>query len=135
MPVTMIRGFCQIVKTIQDVKPHIVHTWLTQMDVLGGLAAILTRTPFILSEQSSSKAYVGTWKDRLRLLIGKKSFAIIANSRSGKEYWQKVGGINRIEVIRNGIPRSENLRYCRISDGAESESVNPIDTVGRTVQR
>lgn len=112
----------QLVKTIQSVKPHIVHTWLTQMDVLGGLAAILTRTPFILSEQSSSKAYVGTWKDRLRLLIGKKSFAIIANSRSGKEYWQKVGGINRIEVVRNGIPRSEILRSCRISDGAENLS-------------
>jgi len=113
----------QLLETIQRVRPQVIQTWLTQMDVLGGLASILTNTPFILSEQSSSKAYVGKWKDRLRLLVGRRAFAVIANSLGGKEYWQKIGRANRVEVIRNGIPLSEILTSTRLPD--DEAGVNP----------
>jgi glycosyltransferase involved in cell wall biosynthesis len=86
------------------------------MDVLGGLSAILTGIPFMISERSCSKAYAGNWKDKLRLFVGRRAVAIIANSESGKRYWQSLIPSGRFEVIRNGIPFSEIQRSCRATD-------------------
>ena len=42
-----------IVRLIRRVRPDVVQTWLMQMDVAGGAAALLTGTPWIVSERSS----------------------------------------------------------------------------------
>jgi glycosyltransferase involved in cell wall biosynthesis len=106
----------QLVQMMHKVRPDLVQTWLPQMDVLGGLAAILNGIPFMMSERSCSKAYIGTWKDRLRLIVGRRAVAIIANSESGKRYWQSLSHSRTIKVIRNGIPFSEIQRSCRAAD-------------------
>lgn len=108
----------QLIETMRKVRPHIVHTWLTQMDVLGGLAAIVSGIPFVISEQSAPKAYAGTWKDVTRLFVGRRAVAIIANSESGKRYWQRAGDFRRVEVIRNGIPVLEIQQSPRVSEDA-----------------
>jgi glycosyltransferase involved in cell wall biosynthesis len=91
----------KIVSIIRKVRPDIVQTWLPQMDTLAGLASLLTRTPFILSERSSAAAYNSGWKHRLRRHVGIHARAIVANSRAGLHYWEGSG--NRQRVIRNGV--------------------------------
>jgi glycosyltransferase involved in cell wall biosynthesis len=108
----------RLIQTMREVRPHVVHTWLTQMDVLGGLAAAVTGIPFVISEQSSPAAYPGAWKHAVRLFVGRRAAAIIANSESGKRYWQSAGHFRRVEVIRNGIPVLEIQQSSRVSDDA-----------------
>jgi glycosyltransferase involved in cell wall biosynthesis len=97
-----------IVRLIRTVKPDIVQTWIPQMDVLGGVAALWAGVPFVVSERSSSAAYPGNWKDRLRGGLGRRAARIVANSEVGRAYWISLGkGAESIAVIRNGIPFEE----------------------------
>jgi hypothetical protein len=57
----------RLVATIRRVKPDIVQCWLLQMEVLGGLASMLTRTPWVFSERSCEEAYPASLKALLRL--------------------------------------------------------------------
>ena len=41
--------FFKILFLIQKLKPSIIQTWLPQMDIIGGLAALILRIPYILS--------------------------------------------------------------------------------------
>src|SRR5262249_48126431 len=59
---------------------------------------------FILSERSSAPAYPFSWKHLLRLQLGRRAVAIVANSESGAAYWNKHLRGRRLEVIRNGLP-------------------------------
>ncbi len=96
--------FLQLVRLIQKVRPVVIQTWIAQMDVMGGLAALVTRTPYIVSERASAPAYSGGWKNRLRLLIGRRAAAVVANSVAGTRYWENAGYRGMTRVIRNGIP-------------------------------
>lgn len=79
---------------------RIIHTWLTQMDVLGGAVALATRRRWILSERNSRAAYGGGAKDKARAWLGQYADAVVANSVSGLAVWpDHAGGI----VIDNGI--------------------------------
>lgn len=88
---------------IRAVKPDLVQTWLLQMDVLGGAAALLAETPFILSERSSASAYPADWKVSLRSKVGKFASSIVANSQGGMNYWRAIDARIPIRVIRNCI--------------------------------
>ena len=93
---------------IRVLQPDIVQCWLLQMEVTGGIAATLTRTPWILSERSSVEAYPFSLKHRLRVAVGARASAIIANSSAGDDYWQeRIGpGIARF-VVPNALPLDE----------------------------
>lgn len=105
----------QLTRIIQRIKPQFVQTWLRQMHIFGGLAAIITKVPFILSERSSAMAYLQDWQNNLRLLIGKQSTAIIANSNGGKSYWEDKKYPKPIKVIRNSLPFEEIERVFPIA--------------------
>lgn len=104
-----------IVKTIRNINPHIIQTWIPQTDILAGLSSILTKTPLILSERNSSLAYKGGWKDNLRIVFGKRADAIIANSKEGINYWVEKVKRPVLKVIPNGIPFDEILQTPKIS--------------------
>src|SRR6185295_4143315 len=44
--------FFGLLRLIRKLRPNVVQTCLTQMDVLGGAAALLTRTHWVLAEVS-----------------------------------------------------------------------------------
>jgi len=95
----------QLIKLIKQINPDIIQTWLRQMDVFGGLAALITKTPFVLSERNSGRAYNWNWKHFLRVCIGKKANAIISISYDGKGYWdRRTGPKVKKKVIRNIVP-------------------------------
>lgn len=95
---------------VHEYKPNIIQTWLPQMDVLGGLVAHRMGIPHIISERSSSNMYEsGGWKNFLRVAIGKRAHAIIANSEGGAKYWRDQRARGRLHVVRNALtpPSSE----------------------------
>ena len=96
--------FFKIIFLIRKTKPSIIQTWLPQMDIIGGLAALILRIPYIFSERSSSLAYVNKpLSISLRKVISKKCSAIVTNSNAGKSYWKSLGFKGDLFKINNGI--------------------------------
>jgi glycosyltransferase involved in cell wall biosynthesis len=79
-----------IIRLVRTIRPMIVQTWLPQMDLLGGIAARLTGTRWILSERNSAKYYDEfPFLGRLRLLLAQSASSIVANSSGGEQYWRR----------------------------------------------
>lgn len=93
------RIMLQLVRLIRRIRPDVVQTWLTQMDVFGGVAALLTGTPWILSDRSSGAHYERNLREALRRAVGRHASAIIANSEPGLHGWEDLRGL----VIRNAV--------------------------------
>jgi glycosyltransferase involved in cell wall biosynthesis len=109
------RIFFAIRRILKFVKPEIVQTWLPQMDILGGLAALQSNTAWIVSERTSKEYYSEipffAW---LRLLLGQFASAIVANSEGGRNYWQEAARrpLN-LATVRNAL----DLRRIRETPG------------------
>jgi glycosyltransferase involved in cell wall biosynthesis len=102
------RILSRLVATIRRVRPDIVQCWLLQMEVLGGLASLLSRTPWVFSERASEEAYPATLKVWLRAKMGLLATAIVSNSEAGDRYWQaRTRGRVRRCIIPNGLPLEE----------------------------
>jgi glycosyltransferase involved in cell wall biosynthesis len=84
------RLFMDIHSLIKTIKPAIVQTWLPQMDVVGGVAALLGNVKWVGTERSSTLGINDTkfitW---IRKFIFHYADAVVANSITGKNYWQK----------------------------------------------
>ena len=93
----------RIAQLVRAIRPDVMQTWLTQMDVLGGLGALLADVPFILSERASGLAYPPSWKNKLRIWFGQRASAIVANSELGATYWREYVTKPLVTVIRNGL--------------------------------
>jgi glycosyltransferase involved in cell wall biosynthesis len=103
------RFLWQITRIVRIVKPDVIHTFLTQMDILGGLVGLITRTPFIVAERTSELCYPDAWKIRMRSRIGIHANFVVANSAAGMKYWESRRHSEDIRVIPNIIPRDEIL--------------------------
>lgn len=89
-------------------RPDLIHTWLTHMDVAGGAAAKLLGIPWVMSERSAALYYPPTLLNRLRLAAGRRADRIVANSPGGAEYWREAGvPPARIEVVPNYVVPDE----------------------------
>ncbi len=93
----------RLVRLIRGIRPDIVQTWLPQMDIFAGAAALLCRKRWILSERSSARAYSRIWPMRLRELLGRFASGIVANSRGGLDFWR---GLNRRVAMHRVIPNA-----------------------------
>ena len=116
----------RLIQTIHKVKPHLIQTWLRQMDIFGGIAAILMKRPFVVTERSCSLNYGNNWKNFLRILVGRRASAITANSEGGRSYWvDRVKRSISIRVIRNIVPFDEIAKVPIVSKkfmGIETEN-------------
>lgn len=125
----------QLVKIINYVKPDIIQTWLTQMDILGVIAARICRIPVILTERSSAEMYPFSIKNAIRKYCGRFTSAIISNAACGNEYWQQhVPGRTAIYIVRNGIPFNEidsAVKFCPTEVAASFDFT--IVAVGRLI--
>lgn len=78
-----------MIRLIRELKPTIVQTWLPQMDLAGGIAALVCQKPWVIAERTSAGAFKGlgirTW---LRRKLGGAADAVVANSLGGVEYWR-----------------------------------------------
>ncbi len=97
----------QLLNITRRLKPDLIQTWLLQMDVLGGLAALLTRTPYLTTERVVAAAYNGMWKVKLRSWIGARAAWVVANSQGGREYWLGTKSPSLVRVVPNAVPVEE----------------------------
>lgn len=85
-------------------KPDIVQTWLPQMDILGGVAAGRSATPWILSERASAPAYNSGLVTWLRRRVGRRATAVVANSVEGAKYWREARSCDALTaVVSNAV--------------------------------
>jgi glycosyltransferase involved in cell wall biosynthesis len=85
-----------------------------QMDVLGGLACLLTGATWIVREPNSRAAYLGSWKFRAREVIARGADAIVCNSEAGRRYWSDFFPRKRICVVRNALPLQDTGRTTAV---------------------
>jgi glycosyltransferase involved in cell wall biosynthesis len=107
----------RLIGLIRKLKPDVVQTSLAQMDILGGLASLLTHTKWVLRESSSAPLYCKGWKNRLRFALGKRADAIVSNSVGGETYWRTTPGTRKLYMISNALPLDEILqaRACQVA--------------------
>jgi glycosyltransferase involved in cell wall biosynthesis len=88
---------------IGRIRPLIVQTWLTNMDIFAGAAALTRSVPWIATERSSALAYPPRLENRLRAFLLPHADAIVANSRGGLDVWQRSASRQIQRIIPNGI--------------------------------
>lgn len=108
-----------MVRVVRRVRPSCVVTLLTQMDVVGGVAALITRTPFVLFERSAPGDYPPGWRSLLRRGVARYSTAILANSRGGLGYWAPLTEGRPSALIANCVA-SEEVRASPLPDIGEA---------------
>lgn len=109
----------RLIAVIREVQPDVVQTWLPQMDILAGLAALFCRRPLLLTERSVAAAYDSRWREFLRREIGKRAALVVANSQGGREYWLRDLPSEKVKLVRNGIVVNEYalpVRQLRAKD-------------------
>ena len=112
------RLFARLVRTLAAVAPAIVHCWLLQMELLGGVAATAAGIPWLLAERSSAQAYPRTVKNALRVRVARFASGIVSNSTAGDQYWQKR---IRESMPRYIVPNALPLDEIRAAPAATSE--------------
>jgi glycosyltransferase involved in cell wall biosynthesis len=102
------RLLVRLARSIARVQPDLVQCWLTQMQIAGGIAALMFRVPWVLSERASAEAYPLTFKNFVRARIGRTASAIVSNSAGGDNYWAaRVRGAVPSYVVPNALPLEE----------------------------
>jgi glycosyltransferase involved in cell wall biosynthesis len=102
--------FFRLRRLMRRLRPDVVQTILTPMDILGGAAALMTRTRWVLRESSSAPLYTAGWRNRLRFSLGRIADAVVSNSAGGDAYWRSAPGAQVLRVIPNAIPFDEIAR-------------------------
>lgn len=85
-------------------RPDVIHTWILKADVIGGLAAWMTGTPWVLREPTIGGFYDWSGRAQIRLAVARGARAsIVANSALGVEYWKTRAPHLDRRVIPNGV--------------------------------
>ena len=105
--------FC-IKALLHRLRPTIVQTWLTQMDIVGGAAALMFGVPWIGTERSNALFYRNrhmVLESFLRELLFKRATAIVTNSALAATQWQRKLPHNvTVFAVSNAIDVPEILR-------------------------
>jgi glycosyltransferase involved in cell wall biosynthesis len=73
------------------------------MDVLAGLAAFATRTPWVLREPITGAFWTGSVKSALRRWVAITADAVVSNSAGGDAYWRPHKPDHQRFVIGNAV--------------------------------
>ena len=125
----------RINRLIRQVKPDVVHTWLPQMDIVGGIAALWNSVPWIVCERTIGLAFqcirLQAW---FRWHLARYASAVVANSWNGAAYWRaRMPADARIVTIANAVDVAA-IRNAVSSSGGHSNShgsTKDILVVGR----
>ena len=125
------RLLLELARAAQRARVETVHTWLTQMDVIGGAVALAMRRHWVLSERSSPEGYGSGVKDRLRTGLGRFADVVVANSASGLAGWPDHP---HCMLIANGVDFDAVDEAPPLDDPWAADASPLIVTVGRLVR-
>jgi len=111
---------------VKRINPDIIQTWILQMDIFGSFVSKFNGIPFVFREPSSSHGYKPNIKNWLRVKMGKRAGAIVANSHGGDEYWSKYLPDNRRFVIKNGLPLTKMKDKYNFKYAISTKIIKPI---------
>lgn len=123
----------RLVRLFRQVKPNVVCTWLTQMDIAAGLAARIAGVPWVLCERCSAEAYPPGVLHFARARTGVHADAIVANAEVGREYWQGLHA-RHLHVVPNIVPIDE-ITAVPAARGDVSDGDDVILFVGRFTEQ
>jgi glycosyltransferase involved in cell wall biosynthesis len=118
----------RMIRLIRSLRPDVVQTWLTPMDIAGGIASMATGTPWILSERTSDQHNPGGVRHWLRGRIGRYATAVIANSQGGLAVWPELPALKFI--VPNALPLDE-IEACPRDEGDYRSGARILLFVGR----
>lgn len=122
----------RLLSLVRTLRPDVIQTWLTQMDILGGGVAKVLGIPWILSERSDRLNYPPSLLNRLRTVLGRRATIVVANSPGGANYWASLGvPLERIEIIRNCVAVREIENANPIADPRLGAGDDVVLVVGR----
>ncbi|MET0625991.1 MAG: glycosyltransferase [Pyrinomonadaceae bacterium] len=98
--------FFRLLRLMRRLRPDVVQTILTPMDIMGGSAALLARTRWVLRESSSAPLYASGLRHKLRRALGRLADAVVSNSSGGADYWRSTASAP-LHVIPNATPLAE----------------------------
>lgn len=127
------RLFFAIRRIIKRADPQIVQTWLPQMDILGGFAALRSRAGWIVSERTSGDYYRKEIPAlaRVRFLLSRYASAVVANSAGGEAYWRKDGPrCLKLATVRNALD-FKHIQETASREAEESPGKPLLLVVGR----
>ncbi|HEX8283118.1 MAG TPA: glycosyltransferase [Pyrinomonadaceae bacterium] len=99
--------FYRLLRLMRKLRPDVVQTILTPADIMGGAAALLTRTRWVLRESSSAPLYASGLRHRVRLALARMADAVVSNSAGGEAYWRSAKAAPPLYVIPNAVPLDE----------------------------
>ena len=102
------RHLLDIIRIAKQTGATIVQTWLPRMDIVGGVAARVLGLRWVIAERSSALAYSDRLVDRfLRVQVGRRADAVVANSDAGLHYWKERRHRGYLGTIPNALPLDE----------------------------
>jgi glycosyltransferase involved in cell wall biosynthesis len=99
------RLLLKLLKLIKLCKPNIIQTWLPQMNVVGGVACLITNKPWVATERTGKKYY----QDKFRLInffqekIMPFSSVLVTNSKNGFLFWKNKILKKNLFLVNNAI--------------------------------
>jgi glycosyltransferase involved in cell wall biosynthesis len=117
-----VRVLFRLFALLRRLRPDLVQTWLSQMDIFGGAAAVANGIPWVLSERSSAACYPSTPLNLARTAVAKRATAVVANSAGGAAYW-KSRTPGRVEVVPNIVVREAIAGAPPVSSAPAGEIV------------
>jgi glycosyltransferase involved in cell wall biosynthesis len=126
----------RLARLIRSLRPDIVQTWLLQMDILGGLAAMGCGAAWVMTERASEPHYRESLKGAARRGLGQHADAVVANSVRGAWYWERRGATRpRTYVIPNGVPLDDIADAPAVAIAEVPEHAPIILFAGRLVDQ
>jgi glycosyltransferase involved in cell wall biosynthesis len=100
-------SFYRLLRALQTIRPHVVHTWIFAANSYGRTAAWWTQVPMVIAGErcvDNWKGFLHLWIDRF---LAKKSDIIATNSKQVADFYQK-SGISKdlFRVIPNAVEAS-----------------------------
>lgn len=104
------RNIWEAFRILRQIRPDILLTWLHACDVYGYvLKRLLPRTVWLMTERDSS--YPKEVRYWIRNQVGRRADGIVANSRKGLEYWERLGARGRRFTVPNIVDHLGFRRY------------------------
>ncbi len=123
--------FVKLLRLIRKLQPDIVQTVLAPMDMLGGAAALLTRSPWVMRECSSAVLYTARRRYSIRFAFGRLADAVVSNSKHGSDYWRPARRGRALYVIPSAVTDTATSNSGKAVALADRPDENVVLYAGR----